>query len=126
MRKRRRRGVNWESKKLRDNRTLAERHLWSRLSKRQLGYTFVRHWAIGRYTATFACRTAKFAIEVDGSRPISQDIDVARDMAAKRDGFRIICFWEIDVLAKVGQVITIILEELQNRSQNSGIHWPEI
>ena len=56
----------WFAKQLRLQETEAEKLLWSRLSRKQLGVKFRRQHPIYSYVADFYCHSHKLVIEVDG------------------------------------------------------------
>ena len=100
------------ARKLRRTMTDAEALLWSRLRGQQLGgYKFVRQFPVGPHVADFACRSAKLVIELDGGQH-----SVASDAARTRDietyGYRVIRYWNNDVMSNVDGVLESILQEL--------------
>lgn len=107
------------ARRLRQRRTDAEHRLWFYLRNRRFeGEKFVFQLQIGRYVADFACRSARLAIELDGGQH-SADRDKARTEAIQRFGYRVIRFWNNDVLANTEGVLTAIAGEIRlarNRS----------
>ncbi|MES2224322.1 MAG: endonuclease domain-containing protein [Patescibacteria group bacterium] len=53
-------------KELRNNATIQERILWSKLKGKNLGYKFQRQHSIGKYIADFYCAEKRLIIEIDG------------------------------------------------------------
>ena len=100
------------ARKLRAKPTLAEQRLWSRLKGSQLGVRFTRQFPIGNHIVDFACRSAKLAVEVDGGQHADSPPDAARTVVIEAFGYRIIRFWNIDVLANTDGVIQVIANEL--------------
>ena len=101
------------ARRLRAERTDAEQRLWPFLRNRQLdGAKFVFQLQIGGYVADFACRAARLAIELDGGQH-SAARDQARTEAIERFGYRVIRFWNNDVLANTERVLTAISNELR-------------
>jgi very-short-patch-repair endonuclease len=94
--------------------TQAERVLWQRVRRRQLaGFKFRRQHSVGPYICDFACLEAFIVIELDGSQHAEQsDYDNRRDMFLRSHGFRVLCFWNNDVLARTEVVIETIHEAL--------------
>ncbi len=71
---------------------------------------------MGRYIADFVCHDQKLVIELDGG----QHGDTANTMAdAERDdwfnskGYRVLRFWNNDVLANTDGVLQVIAEEIR-------------
>ena len=108
------------ARKLRRNSTDAERRLWTHLRARQLeGAKFLRQFPIGPHVADFACRAAHLAIELDGGQH-SPDVDAPRTEIIEAFGYRILRFWNHEVLANTDGVLEAIRQELllaRNRPQ---------
>ena len=98
------------ARKLRLDATEAEQRLWYHLRSRQLaGATFRRQQPIGPYYADFCSVELKLVIEVDGGQhmePCEQD-DV-RTAFLKRSGYRVLRFWNTDILGNLGGVLGCI------------------
>ena len=93
--------------------TDAERRLWSRLRASQLCATkFTRQFPIGRYVVDFACRSLRIAIELDGSQHSDSPTDDDRTREIEAHGYRVIRFWNNDVLSNTDGVLTCIAEEI--------------
>ena len=93
--------------------TDAERRLWSRLRASQLCATkFTRQFPIGRYVVDFACRSLRIAIELDGSQHSDSPTDDDRTREIETHGYRVLRFWNNDVLANTDGVLTRIAEEI--------------
>ena len=102
------------ARKLRNDMTDAERRLWSQLRASQLeGFKFTRQLPIGDYVVDFACRLARLAIELDGGQHADNPADDARTRVIEAHGYRVIRFWNNDVLQNTDGVLTAILEELR-------------
>jgi len=104
------------ARNLRRRSTDAERHLWTRLRRRQLGgYRFRRQVPIGTYVADFACLERSLVIELDGSQHAAREVahDRARDDDLERRGFRVLRFWNNDVSRRLDDVIDTIWSELE-------------
>ena len=94
--------------------TDAERRLWSHLRASQLGgIKFTRQMPIGDFVVDFACRSARIAIELDGGQHSDSATDAARTAIIEAHGYRVIRFWNNDVLQNTEGVLTAILEELK-------------
>ena len=100
--------------------TEAEQKLWSRLRRKQLlGYRFRRQRPIGPYIVDFVCLQVSLIIEVDGGQHAEQIAkDEARTRFLEKEGFRVIRFWNNDVLANTDGVVKSILHDLQNSPQD--------
>ena len=99
---------------LRRNATVAERHLWKHLRKRSLGgYRFRRQHPIGPYVCDFACLQTRLIVELDGSQHLeSQSYDTQRDTYLAERGFRVLRFWDREVLLETDHVLEVILGAL--------------
>jgi very-short-patch-repair endonuclease len=98
------------SRELRRDATDAERRLWARLSARQVaGTRFNRQFPIGPFICDFVSRTAKRVVEVDGGqRAMQTEADARRTAYLKARGYRVVRFWNNDVLENIeGLVLTI-------------------
>jgi very-short-patch-repair endonuclease len=100
------------ARRLRAEPTQAERCLWLRLRGQQLGAKFTRQFAIGNYVVDFACRSLRLAIELDGGQHAENPADDARTRIIEAHGWRMIRFWNNDVLQNTDGVILRITEEL--------------
>lgn len=97
----------------RRNPTDAERKLWQRL--RQLPRDtahFRRQATIGPYFADFACHTNKLVVEVDGGQHANAPSDSVRTEFLESQGYRVLRFWNHDVLGNVDGVLAILYEAL--------------
>ena len=102
---------------LRNNATDAERALWLHLSARKrLGVRFNRQVPIGPYICDFVSRSAMLVIEVDGGQHGWQsDQDATRSRHLQSQGFRVIRFWNNDVLERIEGVVAEIERVLADR-----------
>lgn len=96
------------SRKLRNNLTDAERYLWYILRCKDLGVKFRRQSVIGRYIVDFVCYEKKLIIEVDGGQHADKRIDLVRDNWLREQGFKILRFWNNEVLGNRDVVLDII------------------
>jgi len=95
--------------------TEAERKLWYRLSRGQLqGWKFRRQVPVGSYFADFLCAEARLIVEVDGSQhhEVQLEHDEARDAWLKSQGFRVLRFWNNQVMNELDGVLEMILQQL--------------
>src|SRR5947199_1965815 len=94
---------------LRQSATDAESKLWYRLRSRQLnGRKFVRQEPIGPYTVDFICRDQRLIIEVDGGQHADNVRDAVRDKWLGNHNYRILRFWNNDVLGNIDGVLETI------------------
>jgi very-short-patch-repair endonuclease len=99
---------------LRAESTEAEKKLWRRLRDRRLGGAkFVRQEPIGLYYADFVCRACKLVVEVDGSQHADSAYDDKRDAALIALGYRILRFWNADVLGSIEDVCETIVAAIE-------------
>ena len=105
---------------LRKEPTPAESKLWSRIRNDQLGVTFRRQHAVGNYIPDFCSPKAKLIIELDGSQHLQQEeYDQERTKYLESQGYKVIRFWNSDVLNNTEGVILAILHALENKSQQN-------
>jgi very-short-patch-repair endonuclease len=95
---------------LRANATDAERLLWVHLSARKVaGVRFNRQVPIGTFICDFVSRSAKLVVEVDGGQHDSNaSADEARTRYLEARGFRVIRFWNNEVLQQIEGVVAEI------------------
>ena len=97
------------SRELRSEQTDAERRLWHRLRARQInGHKFVRQKPIGPYIVDFICREWRLVVEVDGGQHAGNPRDAVRDRWLTDDGYRVLRFWNNDVLQNMAGVLEMI------------------
>ena len=99
---------------LRRRSTEAEACLWKYLRDRKLdGYKFKRQVPIDKYIVDFLCMCKKLIIELDGYHHINLSAeDKFRTDRLKNLGFRVLRFWNDDVLHKRLEVLKAITERL--------------
>jgi very-short-patch-repair endonuclease len=102
------------ARNLRRDQTDAEKQLWFRLRKKQLGgYKFYRQFAVDNYILDFYCHEKKVVVELDGSQHMEQIMyDMKRTNELQRYGMKVIRFWDNEVLTNVNGVLEVILENL--------------
>ncbi len=67
---------------------------------------------VGAFICDFLCREARLVIEVDGGQHCESQRDELRTVVLERAGYRVIRFWNNDVLGNVEGVIQAIRSEL--------------
>jgi len=102
------------ARELRKNATKAELALWDQLRNRQLtGVRFNFQRSIGPYICDFVARTPRLIIEVDGGQHAEvEGYDLARTRFLNTRGYRIIRFWNNDVLQNIEGVVETIRQTL--------------
>ena len=100
------------SRKLRNDMTDAERRLWSHLRASQFGgVKFTRQFPVGHYVVDFACRSLRLAIECDGGQHSAQT-DAARTASIETHGYKVIRFWNHDIIENTDGVLQAIAKEI--------------
>jgi very-short-patch-repair endonuclease len=103
------------ARRLRVDQTDAETVLWNRIRNRQIdGHKFVRQVPLLGYICDFVCREKHLIVEVDGGQHNESVTDATRDRRLTDDGYRVIRFWNNDVLGNIEGVLTTIQVELSN------------
>jgi very-short-patch-repair endonuclease len=93
--------------------TDAERKLWLMLRDRRLdGIKFRRQVPFGSYILDFVCFERRLVIEVDGGQHADLMTDRLRDARLRAEGFRVVRYWNNDVLKNPEGVLTDLLERL--------------
>ncbi|KQU86899.1 hypothetical protein ASC78_04925 [Variovorax sp. Root318D1] len=102
------------ARSLRTTPTDAESLLWYQLRDRRLAnFKFRRQRAIGPYFADFACLEAKLIVELDGGQHVeAAAYDESRTRFMEAQGFRVLRFWNNEVLAQTDAVRERILQVL--------------
>ncbi len=108
------------AKILREELTPAESKLWAYLRGNKLnGVYFRRQHAIGQYVPDFCAIKAKLIIELDGSQHIDQDkYDEERTKYLEKKGYKILRFWNSQVMNDIDGVIREIVAALEPKSQS--------
>jgi very-short-patch-repair endonuclease len=102
------------ARELRRESTDAERALWRALRSRQVGgVKFRRQHPLGPYVVDFLCYEHKLVVEVDGGQHALSPSDGARTRWLEANGFRVIRFWNNDVLTRTEGVLTEIIRQLR-------------
>ena|ERR1700733_5777911 len=111
------------ARQLRRDATDAEHLLWKHLRLRNVdGYKFRRQHVIEDFIADFACIEAMLVVELDGGQHSdSIDFDTARTRVLESNGFRVLRFWNNDVIENIEGVLHKISEALRE-AHGSGEH----
>lgn len=101
---------------LRKNLTLAEKKLWQAIRYRQLqGFKFRRQVPLGNYIADFLCFESRLIVEVDGGQHYQNNYDAQRTVWLEKHNFRVLRFWNNEVLSNLDAVKEIILTHCVNK-----------
>ena len=102
-----------KARQLRVVMTDAERRLWSALRGRRLqGFKFRRQHPLGPYVLDFACVEHRLVIEADGGQHADCDTDRRRTAWLEARGWRVIRFWNNEILENTDGVLDAILRVL--------------
>ena len=105
------------ARQLRHTMTDAEHALWRILRNRQFaGVKFRRRVSIGPYIADFICFDARLVIEADGGQHNKSCADMARDAWFAAEGFRVLRFWNNDILKNPEGVAFVIAGALRSQT----------
>ena len=106
--------LHQHARALRRRMTNAERKLWFALRNRRFaGFKFRRQVPIGRFIVDFVCFEARLVIEVDGGQHAENARDKHRDRWLAANQFRVLRFWNNEVLLNPEGVMTVLAEALQ-------------
>ena len=104
-----------KARELRKQSTDAESALWNLLRNRQLtGYKFRRQALIGKYIVDFLCFERKLVVELDGGQHQERTTyDSERTKILEARGYRVVRFWNSEVLEDADAVLQAILIALE-------------
>jgi very-short-patch-repair endonuclease len=112
--------ANANARALRVVMTDAERRLWSLLRDRRLdGYKFRRQRPIGPFIVDFACITHRLIVEADGGQHCDSEDDARRSAWLESHGWRVIRFWNNEILTNSEGVLIAIMRALDPSWQTS-------
>jgi len=95
--------------------TEAERKIWHLLKNRQLKYKFRRQQQIGNYIVDFICLEKCLIIECDGGQH-SEETDKERTTFLESQGYKILRFWNFDILKNIESVWDVVEMNLNSPS----------
>ena len=97
---------------MRRKQTPAEARLWSRLRNGNLmGIKFRRQVVVGPYIADFLSAQARLIVEADGGQHGEQESqDEERTRFLEYRGYRVLRFWNHDILTDIDAVMEVIGE----------------
>jgi very-short-patch-repair endonuclease len=107
-------GAHARARALRQNMTEAERRVWQILRSHQMnGHKFRRQVPIGCYIGDFVCHELRLIVEIDGGQhERSSSSETERSRFLQDEGYRVLRFWNNDVLENLDGVHETIAEEL--------------
>ena len=107
------------AKQLHREMTPAEAKLWSHLRAHRMGDAHFRNQhAIGNYIVDFCAPRKKLIIELDGSQHLEQGkYDDERSAFLRSKGYRILRFWNNDVMNNTESVLTVIWDTLKEQNK---------
>jgi very-short-patch-repair endonuclease len=112
--------------RLRKAPTDAERIVWQEIRCRQIGgCKFRRQYPVDGYIPDFICFDPKIIIEIDGGQHNESAKDKARDAYFVGQGFRVLRFWNNDVLGNIDGVLQYIELEIAALTQNPSTPSPQ-
>ena len=107
------------AKSMRQNMTDAEQLLWKHLRAHRLsGQKFRRQQPIGPYIVDFVHFKARLIIECDGGQHNGSKPDRRRDAWLEDQGFKVLRFWNHDILNRTEAVLSRLYEVLSPLSPN--------
>ena len=109
-----RRGID-KARALRARSTDCEHKLWRHLRNRGLGgHKFRRQFPIAGYIVDFVCLERRLVVELDGGQHGEQaEYDRHRTEILHKNGYRVIRFWDNDVLERRDDVLSEIFKRLE-------------
>jgi very-short-patch-repair endonuclease len=106
---------------LRSHMTDAENRLWQRLRSRQIaGFKFRRQHPFLNFVLDFVCLEMRLVVEVDGGHHQDSQQDRVRDQRLHEAGFRVLRFWNNQVLQETDAVVDAIGTALLEKSAHAG------
>lgn len=103
------------SRSLRKSQTEAEKRLWNAVRNRQIASTkFRRQVPIGPCIADFVAFEKRLIVEVDGGQHAESTVDAKRTAYLEEQGFRVIRFWNNEVLNNLDGVLLTIAVQIDD------------
>jgi very-short-patch-repair endonuclease len=101
------------AKEMRREPTDAEARMWRLLRGRRLAvFKFRRQVPFQNFILDFVCFEKQLVIEIDGSQHADSERDTTRDAILMAEGFRIVRYWNNEVLQQTTAVLEDILAKL--------------
>ena len=104
-----------KARELRKNMTDAEKKLWRYLRRKNIkDLKFRRQHPIGNYIVDFICAEKNLVIEVDGGQHSeNENYDANRTKFLNDKGYKVLRFWNNEVLNNIEVVLNVIYKELE-------------
>jgi very-short-patch-repair endonuclease len=120
-------GAVRRARQLRRASTDAEKCLWRALRTKLPRFKWRRQMPIGPYFADFACFAEGLVIELDGGQHAhATDYDEARTLFIQAQGYRVLRFWNTDVLGNAEGVLQTIAGQLSTSPSHSCAAGPSL
>lgn len=106
------------ARELRKNLTDSEQRLWRLLKGHQVaGVKFRRQQPIGSFIVDFVCFERRLIVEVDGGQHAERaSYDEQRTTWLQAQGYRVLRFWNNEVLTNTDAVAQTIFDVVEQRS----------
>ena len=114
------------ARKLRRNSTDLERQLWHRIRDKQIDeFRFRRQRPIGKYIVDFVCLDAMLIVELDGGQHAEvAAYDLVRTAFLESLGYRVLRFWNNEVIENMDGVLQRLHETLLRSRTNPTLTLP--
>lgn len=120
-------GAVQRARTLRRVSTEAEKLMWRALRSQLPQYKWRRQMPIGPYFADFACFAEKLVVELDGGQHAEGAVqDAVRTRVMAAHGYRVIRFWNNDVLCNTNGVLDRIAKVLSASPSRSCAAGPSL
>ncbi len=112
--------MKYRARNLRRQQTEAEQRLWHYLRNRRLaGFKFRRQHVLGPYIVDFVCLESHLVVEVDGGQHgAQQEYDDQRSAFLEAQGFKVVRYWNNEVLKDTQAVLRVIHRALVDPHPN--------
>jgi len=104
--------------KLRNERPVSEKLLWSQLRNSQFGYKFRRQQGIGKYIVDFYCPKLKLVIEIDGATHETEEevrLDKIRQNYLESLGLKVLRYHNLEIKEGLGGLVLYLIEYFKER-----------
>ena len=114
-------GATQRARRLRREMTNAELRLWYALREQFAAARFRRQVPFGSYTADFASHSARLVVEFDGGHHAQAvEYEASRTHFLNGEGYRVLRFWNHDVLSNLDGVLATIAKALSPCGRGQG------